>query len=207
MSEKRGFLFVITAPSGAGKTTLINRLRQEFPELRFSVSTTTRAPRPGEVHGRDYFFVDRGTFDGLVARDAFIEHAHIHGNDYGTTWDFVNAALDEGRELVLDIDVQGFRALRARLGARANYVFIAPPSLEALERRLAGRGTESPESLSLRLANARKELLAAGEFDFIVVNDDLETAYGELRAAWIACHLRPLYRAAIVPGPEAGESP
>jgi guanylate kinase len=207
MSAKRGFLFVITAPSGAGKTTLITRLRKEFPQIRFSVSTTTRAPRPGEVHGRDYFFVDRGTFDDLVARGAFIEHAHIHGNHYGTTWDFVNAALDEGQELVLDIDVQGFRALRSQLGARANYVFIAPPSLEALERRLAGRGTESPESLALRLANARKELMAAGEFDFIVVNDDLETAYGELAAAWIACHLRPLYRAAIVPGPEAGESP
>lgn len=207
MAVDRGFLFVITAPSGAGKTTLITRLRQEFPQIRFSVSTTTRAPRPGEVHGREYFFVDPGTFADLVSRGAFVEWAHIHGNDYGTTWDFVNAALDEGQELVLDIDVQGFRALRRQFGARANYVFIAPPSLEVLERRLVARATESPESLALRLRNARDELGAAGEFDFIVVNDDLDTAYGELRAAWLACHLRPRYRALPVPGPACGETP
>ncbi len=199
MPAERGFLFVITAPSGAGKTTLITRLRGEFPQVRFSVSTTTRAPRPGEVHGRDYFFVDPPTFRGMVERGAFIEWAHIHGHDYGTTWEYVDAALAEGQELILDIDVQGFRALRRALGDRANYVFIAPPSLETLERRLAGRGTETPESLALRLHNAREELRAAGEFDFLVVNDELEAAWGELRAVWLACHLRPRYRPDLVP--------
>ena len=200
MPAERGFLFVITAPSGAGKTTLITRLRAEFPQVRFSVSTTTRAPRPGEVHGRDYFFVDPPTFRGMVERGAFIEWAHIHGNDYGTTWEYVDAALAEGQELVLDIDVQGFRALRQALGQRANYVFIAPPSLEALGRRLAGRGTETPESLALRLKNAREELRAAGEFDFLVVNDELEAAWAELRTVWLACHLRPRHRPDLVPG-------
>ncbi|PKN44259.1 MAG: guanylate kinase [Deltaproteobacteria bacterium HGW-Deltaproteobacteria-17] len=201
MTRKPGFLFVITAPSGAGKTTLITRLRQEFPQIRFSVSTTTRPPRAGEVHGRDYFFVDHQTFSDMVARDAFVEWAHIHGNDYGTSREYVEAALEGGDEVLFDIDVQGFRALRAQLGPRANYVFIAPPSLETLGRRLAGRGTESPESLALRLKNARAEMEAAGEFDFIVVNDDLETAYGELRAAYLACHLRPRYRAGLLPAP------
>ncbi len=201
MANEPGFLFVVTAPSGAGKTTLIKRLRQEFPQIGFSVSTTTRAPRPGEQDGRDYFFVDRDTFSGMVERDAFVEWAHIHGNDYGTSRDYVNRALHGGQEVLFDIDVQGFRSLRAQLGDRANYVFIAPPSLEVLHRRLADRGTESPESLALRLGNARVELEAAGEFDFIVVNDELDVAYAELRAAWIACHLRPLYRTGFVPAP------
>lgn len=196
MQEKRreGFLFVITAPSGAGKTTLIRRLQQEFPQIRFSVSTTTRAPRAGEVHGRDYFFVSRETFAGMVQRGEFVEWAHIHGNDYGTTWNFVNETLESGGELLLDIDVQGFRALKERLGNRADYVFIAPPSLDALRRRLEARGTETPESLSLRLNNARGELEAAPEFDFVVVNDDLETAYEELRTIYRACHFRPARR-------------
>jgi guanylate kinase len=193
MANFPGFLFVVTAPSGAGKTTLISRLRQEFPLIRFSVSTTTRTPRPGEVDGRDYFFVDHETFTDMVARDAFVEWAHIHGNDYGTSREYVNAALDSGQEVLFDIDVQGFRALRAQLGLRANYVFIAPPSLETLERRLAGRGTESAESLALRLKNARAELAAAAEFDFVVVNDELDTAYEQLRTVWLACHLRPQY--------------
>jgi len=199
MAKVPGFLFVITAPSGAGKTTLITRLRQEFSQIRFSISTTTRPPRPGEVDGRDYFFVDRDRFSGMVARDAFVEWAHIHGNDYGTSCEYVASALDGGAEVLFDIDVQGFRALQAQLGERANYVFIAPPSLEVLERRLAARGTESPESLALRLKNARVELEAAGEFDFIVVNDDLERAYEELRAVWLACHLRPQYRRGLFP--------
>ncbi len=189
-----GFLFVITAPSGAGKTTLIRRLRQEFPQLGFSVSTTTRPPRPGEVHGRDYFFVDRETFDAMVQRGEFIEWAHIHGNQYGTTWNFVNDALQRGQELLLDIDVQGFRAIRERLGRQAETVFIAPPSLEELRRRLEARGTETPESLALRLHNARRELEAIPEFDFVVVNDDLDTAYEELRAVYRACHFRPSRR-------------
>ncbi|PKN27918.1 MAG: guanylate kinase [Deltaproteobacteria bacterium HGW-Deltaproteobacteria-22] len=201
MTRIPGFLFVITAPSGAGKTTLISRLRQEFPQIRFSVSTTTRPPRAGEVHGRDYFFVDHGRFSDMVTRDAFIEWAHIHGNDYGTSREYVDSALDGGAEVLFDIDVQGFRALRAQLGPRANYVFIAPPSLETLGRRLAGRGTENPESLALRLKNARTEMEAAGEFDFIVVNDDLDTAYTELRAAYLACHLRPQYRTGLLPAP------
>lgn len=194
MVKMPGFLFVITAPSGAGKTTLITHLRREFPHIRFSISTTTRPPRPGEVHGKDYFFVDRDTFSTMVENDAFVEWAHIHGNDYGTSREYVDSALDGGSEVLFDIDVQGFRALRAALGDRANYVFIAPPSLEMLGQRLAARGTESPESLALRLKNARSELEAAGEFDFIVINDRLDVAYAELRAAWLACHLRPQYR-------------
>lgn len=191
VASSKGFLFVITAPSGAGKTTLIRRLREEFPRLRFSVSTTTRAPRPGEEHGRDYFFVSPETFDRMVEQGEFIEWAHIHRNRYGTTWNFVNEALSRGEELLLDIDVQGFRAIRSRLGNRAEYVFIAPPSIDELRRRLVARGTETPENLEVRLHAAQEELKAAPEFDFVVINDDLETAYDELRTVYRACHFRP----------------
>ena len=193
-AQREGFLFVITAPSGAGKTTLIQKLRQEFPYIRFSVSTTTRLPRSGEVNGRDYFFVTQETFREMVKHNAFIEWAHIHGNDYGTTWNFVNEAVSTGAELLLDIDVQGFRALKKHFGDRANYVFIAPPSLETLRQRLEARGTETPEKIHLRVQNARTELQAATEFDFVVINDNLETAYDELRTIYRACHFRPSIR-------------
>lgn len=193
-AQREGFLFVITAPSGAGKTTLIQKLRQEFPYIRFSVSTTTRLPRPGEVNGRDYFFVTQETFREMVKRNAFIEWAHIHGNDYGTTWNFVNEAVSTGAELLLDIDVQGFRALKKHFGDRANYVFIAPPSLEILRQRLEARGTETPENIHVRVQNARTELQVATEFDFVVINDNLETAYDELRTIYRACHFRPSIR-------------
>ncbi len=202
-----GFLIVITAPSGAGKTTLISALRQEFPELGFSVSTTTRSPRPGEVDGRDYHFVEDAVFSRMVEEGAFIEWAAIHGNRYGTSWEAVDQAMKAGRKILLDIDVQGARSIRAQLGEKANHVFIAPPSLGELERRLSGRGTESVESLALRLHNARAEMQACSEFDFIVVNDDLQVAISELRNVYLACHYRPLYRAELVnPGMDTHEN-
>jgi len=176
-----GTLFVISAPSGAGKTTILRRVL-ELPAISFSVSHTTRSPRPGERHGVDYFFVDRETFDGLRRQNAFLEWAEVHGNFYGTSRTAVQTTLDQGSDVVLDIDVQGARQLQAKRYIEATYVFIAPPSLGELERRLSGRGTERPETLALRLANARREMREMDAYDYLVINDDLDEAVETVRA-------------------------
>ncbi|NDY41639.1 guanylate kinase [Dissulfurirhabdus thermomarina] len=184
-----GDLFVISAPSGAGKTTLCRRLLAEVAGLDFSVSHTTRPPRPGEVDGRDYHFVDREVFEAMRARGDFLEWAEVHGNLYGTSRQAVSAALAAGRDVLLDIDVQGAREIR-RVFPGACYVFILPPSLEALEARLRGRGSEDEAAAALRLANARRELHAASEYDYVVVNDELDAACEGLRAIVTARRLR-----------------
>jgi guanylate kinase len=175
------FPLVLSAPSGAGKTTLANALRRRNPDVAFSVSATTRPPRPREVDGESYHFVSRDEF--LRMRDAgeLIEWAEVHGNLYGTPLANVRRAQARGEHLLLDIDVQGARQIR-RSVPEAVLVFVLPPSAAALVRRLGGRGTEGPEALRRRLRNAAEEVRAAPEFDHVVVNEVLSTAVDELEA-------------------------
>jgi len=183
-------LLVVSAPSGAGKTTLCRLLLERFP-FRFSVSHTTRPPRPGEVHGRDYYFVSREEFREMIREGAFLEWAEVHGNLYGTSFSEVERALSGEEDLLLDIDVQGASQVRGRLGARAVFVFILPPSLEELERRLRRRGTEDEETLRRRLARAREEIRFAPWFDYVVINDEVERAFEDLAAIIRAERCRP----------------
>lgn len=187
MSNKhRGLLLVVSSPSGAGKTTLCARLRQEFEQLRFSVSYTTRPPRPGETHGREYFFVDPADFTEMVARDEFAEYALVHGNNYGTSAALVSDALGSGVDLLFDIDFQGGRQLKAKFPDDVVLVFILPPSLRELERRLRSRNTDAPEVIDRRLRVARDELRHYSEYDYIIVNDDLDRAYDVLRSVYVS---------------------
>lgn len=175
---------VIAGPSGVGKGTLIKKLRDEFPKLfGFSVSHTSRASRPGEEDGVHYHFTTAEKIVKDVAEGKFIEHAEVHGRHYGTSVAAVESVRKEGKICILDIDVQGCRAARAS-HLVAKYLFIAPPSMEELEKRLRGRGTEDEEAVLMRLGNAKKEMKAKDElglFDAVIVNDDLEKAYGEVK--------------------------
>ena len=187
--QRSGLLLVISAPSGTGKSTLIRRLCAEFPRLAFSVSYTTRAPRIGEVNGREYHFVSQKDFASLREQGALAEWAEVHGQYYGTPRPAVLDMLAQGRDVLFDIDVQGARQLRETFPQGA-FVFLLPPSRPALEARLRGRGTEDPETLARRLGNARMEIEQANFFDFLIVNDDLEQAYQELRTVYLAEELR-----------------
>ena len=192
MSELRcmpGLVAVLCGPSGAGKSTLVRRLKGALPDLRFSVSYTTRPRRRGETPGEDYFFVDDEVFADLVKADAFLEHAQVHTNSYGTHRQHVEDLAKEGAVVILDIDVQGAAQVRAS-GADIVFVFVLPPSVEELERRLRGRGTDSAEVIAGRLAVARSEMSQAGLFDYSVVNDDLDVASADLLAILRAERLR-----------------
>ena len=168
-------LIIIAAPSGGGKSTVLRRVFAEVPDLQFSISHTTRAPRAGEQNGREYFFVDEKAFRASIAAGAFLEWAEVHGRHYGTARAELDRARDGGHDLVLDIDVQGAaQILKAHPGSLS--IFIRPPSLEVLKDRLKGRGSESAESLATRLANAEEELNRASEFRHVVVNDRLDDA-------------------------------
>jgi guanylate kinase len=180
MLSTRGFPLVLAAPSGAGKTTIARALVDGDPRFVFSVSVTTREPRLGERDGVDYTFVDRSTFDGMIQRNELCEYAEVHGNMYGTPFENLELAAVRGEYVVLDIDVQGARQIRHRL-PEAVLVFVFPPSAEALLGRLTSRRTEKLEEVARRLRNARKELAAAGEFDYVVVNDELESAVRQVR--------------------------
>ena len=177
----RGHLYVIAAPSGAGKTSLLQALMRRRPALSFSVSCTTRAPRPHEQDGRDYHFISRGEFEQLIAAGEFIEHADVFGNLYGTRRAVVELALTEGRDLILEIDWQGARQVRERL-PEAIQIFILPPSWAELEARLRGRGTDSPGVIARRLAESKSEMSHWREFDYIVVNREFGAALAELEA-------------------------
>ncbi|MEW6429024.1 MAG: guanylate kinase [Thermodesulfobacteriota bacterium] len=181
----RGDLFVVSAPSGAGKTTILRRVLAETPNLEFSISHTTRKPRGGERDGADYWFVTREEF--LATRDAggFLEWAEVHGNYYGTSRKAVEQARDRGLDIVLDIDVQGAGKLRQQ-GIDGVFIFIAPPSFAELERRLRGRASDSDEVIRLRLANARREMAEIHLYDHLVVNDDLGEAVTMVRAVVLA---------------------
>ncbi len=177
----RGRLFVIAAPSGAGKTSLVRALVQREPSLRFSVSYTTRAQRPNEVEGRDYFFVTRDEFERMVAAGEFLEHARVFDNCYGTSRRQVEQSLEAGQDLILEIDWQGARQIRRALPECIS-IFILPPSRAELERRLRGRGTDAEDVIRRRLRDAAGDMGHWHEFDFVVVNDDFERALGDLQA-------------------------
>jgi guanylate kinase len=186
-------MLVISAPSGTGKSTLIRRLTGEFGAFAFSVSCTTRPPRPGEVDGREYHFLSRDDFERRRSEGFFAEWAEVYGNLYGTPRQATMDLLARGRDIVFDIDVQGARQLKESMG-QGCYVFIFPPSRETLERRLTGRGTDSPEILARRLAAAQHEIASSPWFDHWVINDDLDAAYQLLRAIYLAEKSRPAYQ-------------
>ncbi|MCM2280160.1 MAG: guanylate kinase [Oligoflexia bacterium] len=173
-------LIVISAPSGAGKTTLCSRLLRDFPQLMLSISSTTRAPRGRERDGVEYFFLSREEFERGIREDRFAEWAQVHGNYYGTSKAVIEDAFTSGKSVLLDIDVQGAASLRKSFPARSALFFISPPSLAELEKRLRARRTDSEESIRRRLANAKAEMDRMNEFDQVIVNDSLERAYGEL---------------------------
>lgn len=174
-------LFVISGPSGVGKGTLVSQVRERRPELGLTVSATTRAPRPGEIENVSYYYLSEDEFSRLVSEDAFLEHAGNYGNRYGTLWSEVRPSLEEGRSVILEIDVQGAINVR-NVFPDAVLLFIAPPSLEELEKRLRSRGTESEEQVLKRLARAKDELELASLYDEVIVNDDLELAVDKLDA-------------------------
>jgi guanylate kinase len=182
---RRGILFVISSPSGAGKTTLARKLAERH-DLDFSVSYTTRAPRPGEKNGEDYHFVGNDEFSRMVEAQEFAEWAVVHGNRYGTAIATVDRAIEQGKDTLFDIDYQGGRQIRQKWRDDSVLCFILPPSVEELERRLRRRATDSAETISRRLAMAHKELFHYPEYDYLVVNDQLEKAYDELRSIYVA---------------------
>lgn len=180
-SDRRGILFVLSSPSGAGKTTLSRKLLAEDAQFTLSISATTRAPRPGEVEGRDYFFVTQQRFDDLVANREMLEHAHVFGHSYGTPRAAVEAAVRSGRDVLFDVDWQGAQQLRnSDLGALVVTVFILPPSIAALEQRLRTRAQDSDSVIAGRMAKARDEISHWAEYDYVLVNDDLDLCYSRI---------------------------
>jgi guanylate kinase len=172
-------LYVISAPSGAGKTSLVKALRERMPGLAVSTSHTTRAPRPKEQHGREYFFVSTATFNAMVVRGEFLEHARVFDNQYGTSRQQLEDKLAAGKDVILEIDWQGARQVRAALPA-CRSIFILPPSVAALRARLEGRQTDTPEVIERRLADAVADMSHYREFDYVVVNDDFDRAVEDL---------------------------
>ncbi|MCA9773845.1 MAG: guanylate kinase [Myxococcales bacterium] len=179
--KRRGRLFVVSAPSGAGKTSLIDEVLKRMPRLALSISHTTRKRRAHEVDGREYFFIDEPEFRRLIDAGAFLEYAKVHDNWYGTQGDTVERMRMAGRDVVLEIDCQGARQVKNAF-PRAVFIFILPPSLEELERRLVARDSETPAELERRLANAKREFLEAPWYNYIVINDDFEEAAQDLCA-------------------------
>ena len=184
-----GTLYIVAAPSGAGKSSLVNALLEREPGNVLSVSHTTRPPRPGDVDGQHYHFVNRGVFERLIADNAFLEHAEVIGNLYGTSRAAVERLLAKGRDVLLEIDWQGARQVRT-LKPDCISIFILPPSREELERRLRTRAADSAATISLRLAESREEIAHAGDFDYILVNDQFADALADLRAIVTARRLR-----------------
>jgi guanylate kinase len=180
-TARRGRLFVVAAPSGAGKTSLVRALMERERDLRFSISYTTRKQRPTEVDGRDYHFVSPGEFESMVGRGEFLEHARVFDNFYGTARGQVEASLAAGQDLVLEIDWQGARQIRQAL-PECRTIFILPPSRAELERRLRGRGTDSEDVIQRRLRDAATDMTHWTDFDYVVVNDDFTRALGDLQA-------------------------
>ncbi len=181
-----GNLFIISAPSGTGKTTILKAVMSDLKKLVFSVSHTTRKPRANEIDGKDYHFVTHDSFKEMQAEDAFMEWAHVHDNYYGTSDASVDGNLAQGIDVVLDIDVQGAKQIKESNKCNTVFIFIMPPSWDELEARLKGRGTDSSETINLRLDNASKEIQDADFYDYVVVNDHIEDAVEGLRSIIIA---------------------
>lgn len=181
----KGVPFIVSAPSGAGKTTLCKMAVAFFPGLRHSISYTTRPPRLGEVDGEDYRFIDDAEFDRMVESGEFLEYAGVHGKRYGTSRKDLAGLLDEGTDVILDIDVQGAEKVRGRLSGGV-YIFILPPSVQACEERLRSRGKDSPEEIRKRLRIALDEIKKAPEYQYIIINDNLTAAFEKLKSILIA---------------------
>ncbi|MEZ0576244.1 guanylate kinase [Halodesulfovibrio aestuarii] len=190
ITDRRGIVLVLCAPSGTGKTTLTKRLLKEFPRFSFSISYTTRQPREGEINGKDYYFVSEEEFSKKRDAGFFAEWAEVHGKFYGTPKEATLEMLRHGNDIIFDIDVQGASQLYGNL-KQGCYVFILPPSRDELEKRLRGRGTDDEQTIMRRVANAQKELEQAHWFNAWIVNDDLDKAYDQLRSAYIAATLSP----------------
>lgn len=173
---QKGAILVLSGPSGAGKSTIINAASDEIGEYYFSISTTTRAPRVGEEDGRDYFFVSKESFEEDINADNFLEYAEVHGNYYGTSLKPVREALEEGKLVIFDIDVQGHRLVRAKMDDITTSAFITPPSLKALAIRLRARSTDDESVIVKRIENAKSEIKAVGEYDFTIINDTVDEA-------------------------------
>ncbi len=183
---KNGNLFIISAPSGTGKTTILKRVIAELKNIVFSVSHTTRSPRLGEEKDVDYFFVDKSTFVTMQDQGLFLEWAEVHGNLYGTCSNTVQTITEQGNDIILDIDVQGARQLMDKLKNKGVFVFISPPSLHELEKRLVNRGTESDSVIATRLNNAHDEMKSLEYYDYVIVNDRVDQAVDELKSIIIA---------------------
>lgn len=191
MSETQqysGRLFLVTAPSGAGKSSLVNALLQLEPAIKLSISHTTRAPRPGEENGREYHFVTVEEFEAMKARGDFLESALVHGNYYGTSRVWIEEQMKAGNDVLLEIDWQGARQVRERFAGTVG-IFILPPSIEALEWRLHHRGTDSEQTITRRLLGAGAEMAHAPEFEYVIINEDFDVALAQMRAVVIASRL------------------
>lgn len=184
-----GNLFIVTAPSGAGKTSMVRALLAADQNVQLSISYTTRAMRPGEVDGRDYHFVSREQFQEMLGEGEFLESAEVYGNYYGTSQTWINQVMQSGKDILLEIDWQGAAQVR-RIFPAAIGVFILPPSLEALQQRLQGRGQDSAEVIARRLEAAREDISHVGEFDYAIINDSFDVAVDDLRAVFRAERLR-----------------
>ena len=206
-AERRGILFVLSSPSGAGKTTLSRRLLADDPDFSLSISATTRPRRPAETDGVHYFFVSQQRFDEMIAGREMLEHANVFGHSYGTPRTPVEAAIQAGHDVLFDVDWQGAQQLRnSDLGALVVTVFILPPSIAALEERLRGRAQDSNEVIAGRMARARDEISHWAEYDYVLINDDLSECYSRIgtvvaaerqrrdRQKWLQPHVDTLYR-------------
>lgn len=189
MRRQRGLLFVVSAPSGAGKTTLCREMAHAIPNLSYSVSYTTRPPRSGEIHSKDYFFVSKEEFLALIRRNEFAEWAEVHGNLYGTHEGFLRRMMDQGVDVLLDVDAQGAGLLKKRF-SEGVFIYILPPSMEALRDRLYERRSDAPEEIERRLAEARREIKNFHQYSYLMINDDFKKASQELKAIILSERLR-----------------
>ncbi|MBR0289107.1 MAG: guanylate kinase [Selenomonadaceae bacterium] len=177
----RGVLIVVSGASGTGKGTVCKKILNDLPEVAYSISATTRAPRPGEVDGKEYYFLDVDEFKSWIADGKFLEYAEVYGNFYGTPLNKIEERLNRGEDILLEIDVQGALNVKKKC-PEGIYIFLLPPSLEELKRRIEGRGTETPESLSRRLKNAVAEIKIGTEYDYVVVNDTIDNAVAQIKS-------------------------
>lgn len=200
MTNRRGLLIILSSPSGAGKSTLSRRVLEDDPDVKFSVSATTRPPRDGEVDGQDYYFKSHEEFQELVENDGMLEHAKVFGNFYGSPSAPVEAAINAGKDVLFDVDWQGGQQIRnSALKDAVVSIFILPPSIAALESRLMSRAQDSAEVVAGRMAESRSEISHWAEYDYVLVNDDLERAENELRAILTSERLRRDRNPALVP--------
>ena len=196
--HRRGLMFILSSPSGAGKTTIARRLLEEDGEIAMSVSVTTRPPRPGEVDGRDYRFVDEAEFQRMVADGEMLEWAQVFGNHYGTPKSHIKAGLKAGQDFLFDIDWQGTQQLYQRMEVDVVRVFLLPPSIGALEDRLRSRGTDSDEVIEGRMARARSEISHWDGYDYVVINDDIDACFGKVRTILEAERMRRARQTGLV---------